>query len=100
MHHLGDGLRLYKELMPMRQSQIDFENRLVHIPDSKTPNGEGDMPMTVVAPGHLSVARRDARLGVSLSHADADRNQALHHDIEEGLERDLAEGRRAILSTL
>ena len=40
------GLRPYKELMPMRKSAVDFENRLVHIPDSKTPNGEGDMPMT------------------------------------------------------
>ena len=43
------GLRPYKELMPMRKSQVDLENRLVHIPDSKTPNGEGDMPMTAVA---------------------------------------------------
>jgi integrase len=43
------GLRPYKELMPMRKDQVDLENRLVHIPDSKTPNGEGDMPMTEVA---------------------------------------------------
>jgi integrase len=43
------GLRPYKELMPMRKEQVDLENRLVHIPDSKTPNGEGDMPMTEVA---------------------------------------------------
>jgi integrase len=35
--------------MPMRKSQVDFENRLVHIPDSKTPSGEGDMPMTAAA---------------------------------------------------
>ena len=43
------GLRPYKELMSMRKSQVDFENRLVHIPDSKTPSGEGDMPMTAAA---------------------------------------------------
>jgi len=43
------GLRPYKELMSMRKSQVDFENRLVHIPDSKTPSGEGDMPMTDAA---------------------------------------------------
>jgi integrase len=43
------GLRPYKELMPMRKEQVDLENRLVHIPDSKTPNGEGDMPTTEVA---------------------------------------------------
>ena len=40
------GLRPYKELTPMRKAQVDLANRLVHIPDSKTPNGEGDMPMT------------------------------------------------------
>jgi len=28
---------------------VDFGNRLVHIPDSKTPDGEGDMPMTSAA---------------------------------------------------
>lgn len=29
------GLRPYKELMPMRKDQVDLENWLVHIPDSK-----------------------------------------------------------------
>ena len=33
----------------MRKEQVDLENQLVHIPDSKTPNGEGDMPTTEVA---------------------------------------------------
>ena len=40
------GLRPYRELLPMRKEDVDLENRLVHIPDSKTPNGIGDMPMT------------------------------------------------------
>jgi len=40
------GLRPYKELMPMQKSQVDLENSLVHVPDSKTPSGIGDMPMT------------------------------------------------------
>jgi integrase len=56
------GLRPYKELMPMRKSQVDFENRLVHIPDSKTPNGEGDMPMTPAALGAFQ-AQRDETPG-------------------------------------
>jgi integrase len=43
------GLRPYRELLPMRKAQVDLDNRLVHIPDSKTPNGEGDMPMTEAA---------------------------------------------------
>ena len=40
------GLRPYRELLPMRKADVDLENRLVHIPDSKTPNGIGDMPMS------------------------------------------------------
>ena len=43
------GLRPYKELMPMQKWQVDLENWLVHIPDSKTPGGIGDMPMTELA---------------------------------------------------
>jgi integrase len=43
------GLRPYKELMPMKKSQVDLENMIVHIPDSKTPSGVGDMPMTETA---------------------------------------------------
>jgi integrase len=45
------GLRPYKELMPMTKSQLDLENSLVHIPDSKSPSGEGDMPMTDLVRG-------------------------------------------------
>ena len=40
------GLRPYRELLPMRKEQIDLVNRLVHLPDSKTPSGIADMPMT------------------------------------------------------
>jgi integrase len=43
------GLRPYKELLPMKKSLVDLENSLVHISDSKTPNGIGDMPMTELA---------------------------------------------------
>jgi integrase len=43
------GLRPYKELMPMMKSQVDLENSLVLIDDSKTPSGVGDMPMTELA---------------------------------------------------
>jgi hypothetical protein len=39
-------LRPYKELMPIKKSQVDLENALVDIGDSKTPHGVGDMPMT------------------------------------------------------
>jgi len=43
------GLRPYKELMPMKKPDVDLENSVVHIPDSKTPSGIGDMPMTPLA---------------------------------------------------
>jgi integrase len=43
------GLRPFKELMPMTKSQIDLENAVIHIPDSKTPSGIGNMPMTAPA---------------------------------------------------
>jgi integrase len=43
------GLRPYKELMPIVKPQVDLENGIVHIPDSKTPSGIGDMPMTAFA---------------------------------------------------
>ncbi|HZP03086.1 MAG TPA: hypothetical protein VFD30_22755 [Terriglobia bacterium] len=43
------GLRPYKELLPMKKSQLDLENSLVYVPDSKTPSGVGDMPMTDLA---------------------------------------------------
>jgi integrase len=43
------GLRPYKELTSMMKSQIDLENSLVSIDDSKTPSGVGDMPMTELA---------------------------------------------------
>src|SRR5213593_2345826 len=43
------GLRVYKELAPMTKKQIDLENRVVWIPDSKTPNGVAEVPLTELA---------------------------------------------------
>src|SRR5438552_1068609 len=40
------GLRYKKELLPMKKEQVDLDNGLVHIADSKTPDGIGDMPLT------------------------------------------------------
>ena len=40
------GLRYKKELLPMKKTQVDLENAIVYIADSKTANGIGDMPMT------------------------------------------------------
>ena len=43
------GLRIYKELAPMERDQVDLENKVVWIPDSKTPNGVGEVPLTDMA---------------------------------------------------
>jgi integrase len=40
------GLRIYKELAPMKKDHVDLENKVVWIPDSKTPNGVADVPLT------------------------------------------------------
>jgi integrase len=43
------GLRIYKELTPMKKDQLDLENRTVWIPDSKTANGVAEVPLTEIA---------------------------------------------------
>ncbi len=43
------GLRVYKELMPMKKDQVDLENAFIWIPDSKTPNGVAEVPLTPLA---------------------------------------------------
>ena len=43
------GLRVYKELIPMKKEQVDLGNAVVWIPDSKTPNGIAEVPLTDLA---------------------------------------------------
>ena len=43
------GLRVYRELTPMKIDQIDLDNAVVSVPDSKTPNGIAEVPLTDVA---------------------------------------------------
>ena len=43
------GLRVYKELTPMKKDQVDLQNAVVWIPDSKTPNGIAEVPLTSLA---------------------------------------------------
>ena len=64
------GLRIYKELTPMKKDQLDLDNGTVWIPDSKTPNGVAEVPLTEIAadafrrqlalagPGRVSVPER------------------------------------------
>ncbi len=43
------GLRYKKELLPMKKEDVDLDNGVVHIAESKTVNGIGDMPLTQAA---------------------------------------------------
>ena len=43
------GLRVYKELTPMKKDQIDLVNASAWILDSKTPNGIAEIPLTSLA---------------------------------------------------
>jgi integrase len=43
------GLRVYKELIGMKKDQVDLGNAVVWIPDSKTPNGVAEVPLTPLA---------------------------------------------------
>lgn len=60
------GLRPYRELLPMLKSQVDLENGLVHVSDSKTTNGIGDMPMTELAYGAFQEQMADTAPSESL----------------------------------
>jgi integrase len=43
------GLRIYKQLAPMKKDQVDLDNKVIWIPDSKTPNGVAEVPLTDLA---------------------------------------------------
>jgi integrase len=43
------GLRVYRELVLMKKEQLDLVNAMVWIPDSKTPNGVAEVPLTPLA---------------------------------------------------
>ncbi|MGC1418182.1 MAG: hypothetical protein WA817_23035 [Candidatus Acidiferrum sp.] len=43
------GLRIYKELMPAKKEQVDLRSSVLWIPDSKTPTGVAELPLTAMA---------------------------------------------------
>jgi integrase len=43
------GLRIYKELTPMKSDQVDLENKVIWIPDSKLRTGVAEVPLTDLA---------------------------------------------------
>lgn len=64
------GLRVYKELMGMKKEQVDLENALVWIPDSKTPNGIAEVPLTELALNAFREQMRIAGPGIWLFPSD------------------------------
>jgi integrase len=63
------GLRVYKELTPMKKDQVDLANATVWIPDSKTPNGIAEIPLTPLAVETFKSQMRSQGLDPSCSRA-------------------------------
>jgi integrase len=73
------GLRVYKELAPMRKDQVDLSNAIVWIPDSKTPNGTAEVPMTPLA---LEAFRRQIAIAAQSPFLfPSDRNKKGHQTL-------------------
>ena len=70
------GLRVYKELAPMKKDQVDLANAVVWIPDSKTPNGVAEVPLTPLAVQAFQDQVRIAGPGIYLFPSD--KNQSGH----------------------
>ena len=70
------GLRVYKDLTSMKKDQVDLPNAVVWIPDSKTPNGTAEVPLTPLA---VEAFRRQMAItGDSLFLFPSDRNRRGH----------------------
>ena len=89
------GLRPYRELIPMRKQQVDLQNGIVHLPDSKTVNGIADMPMTERArQAFASQMRQSGDSDYLFPSPRADGlKQAAHHEGDQAVGPD-AETRR------
>ena len=68
------GLRVYKELMSMKGDQVDLDNAVVWIPDSKTPNGVAEVPLTPLAVQAFQDQLRIAGAGTYLFPSDKNKS--------------------------
>ena len=92
------GFRIYRELTPIKKEQLDMENRMVWIPDSKTPNGIAEVPLTEIA---VEAFRQQLALsGTSLFLFPSGENVDGHQKIQDRLACDAAASRCSILSHL
>jgi integrase len=70
------GLRVYKELTVMKKDQVDLGNAVAWIPDSKTPNGVAEVPLSPLAAQAFQDQVRIAGPGLYLFPSD--KNQSGH----------------------
>ena len=66
----------YKELVSMKKDEVDLDNAMVWIPDSKTPNGVAEVPLTPLAVQAFQDQLRIAGPGIYLFPSD--KNQSGH----------------------
>ena len=93
------GLRVYKELMGMKKEQVDLENAMVWIPDSKTPNGIAEVPLTELA---LEAFREQIRIAGPGALVVPERRESdrASEDAEDGLACGFAQSEDAIFQDL
>ena len=85
------GLRIYKELMPMRKENADLDNAVVWITDSKTPNGIAEIPLTPLAIQAFQRHSNFWRWAISLSKRT---NSSGHHkNVRKTWQRTLAQAK-------
>ncbi len=92
------GLRIYKELTPMKKDQVDLGNRIVWIPDSKTPNGVAEVPLTELA---VEALRDQMQLAGDSSYLFPSENAVGHQThVQDGVAVNAAASEGAILPHL
>jgi integrase len=93
------GLRIYKELAPLRKEHLDLINGTVWIPDSKTVNGVAEVPLTDIA---IEAFRRQLAISGprTVLIPERRRPERSPEDVQDCLARHVAPGGRSILSDL
>jgi integrase len=93
---------VYKELTPIKKYQVDLENAMVWIPDSKTPNGIAEVPLTPIAAQAFRDQRGIAGPGPYLFPSD--KNPSVHqttlNDAQGRLAQDPEACEDSVLSVL
>ena len=81
----------------MQKDQVDLENAVVWIPDSKTPNGVAEVPLTEIAIAAFRDQMQAAGKGPYLFPSEKNRNGAPDH-VQDGVGGDASQGAGAVLS--